>query len=254
MPSHRHVGCSLAFAGLFHGEAPPARRFREGVSLARASGCEAVQLDAMATGMRAKDLDRSGRRELAAILKREGLSLSGIDLWIPSEHYADKARMDRALEAFREACGLAAEVARLVEAPSPTVSVTLPPKTTVELVDAVVRPAMATGVQIADFNRYEDRIAGILGEGFDPGGIILAGGDANMSVVASTRGMIDARLTDATRHSRCIVGRGELDVTAYRATLESLGMVRWVTVDVRSMIDPVRAAREAVEAWRTIPR
>ncbi|HYC99671.1 MAG TPA: hypothetical protein VEB22_00460, partial [Phycisphaerales bacterium] len=216
MASHRHVGCSLAFAGLFHGDQSPARRFREVVSLARASGCEAVQMDAMAPGIRAKDLDRSARRELAAILKREGLSFSGIDLWIPSEHYSDKGRVDRALEAYREACGLAAEMARLVDAPNPVVSVTLPTKTSVELVDAVVRPAMTAGVQVADFNRYEDRVAGILGEGFDPGGMILAGGDPNMSVVGATRGMVDARLTDATRHSRCIVGRGDLDVPAYR--------------------------------------
>jgi hypothetical protein len=50
------------------------------------------------------------------------------------------------------------------------------------------------------------------------------------------------------------VGRGELNVTAYRATLEALSAIRCVTVDVRMMNDHVRAAREAVEAWRTIPR
>jgi sugar phosphate isomerase/epimerase len=253
------IGCSLSLTNIHTATADPARRFREGVSLARACGCEGVHLDGAARGMRGRDLDRSGRREIAAILKREGLFMTGIDLWIPEAHFADPARIDRAIEALGEACVLAGELARLTETPDPlalgvSVCVTLPKDPSPELVDAVVKPALSSGVRVADYNQTELRFAGVIGAGFDPALAMMKDQDAVDAVSRNLPGLIDARLNDFNRLGRCPVGRGDLDVTAYRALLESLTSLRWVVVDVRTIIDPVLAAREAVEAWRTVVR
>jgi sugar phosphate isomerase/epimerase len=204
--------------------------------------------------MRGRDLDRSGRREIAAILKRQGLYLTGIDLWIPEQHFADPSRIDRAVESLGEACALAGELARLTGTPDPfsvgvSVCVTLPADPSPELIDAVVKPAMSAGVSIADYNQKERRLPGVIGAGFDPALAMMNGDDAVGAVSRNLLGLVDARLSDFSRLGRCPVGRGGLDVRSYRAVLESLSGLRWVVVDVRTMIDPVTAAREAVEAW-----
>ncbi|MFT3684963.1 MAG: hypothetical protein QM783_08570 [Phycisphaerales bacterium] len=85
-----------------------------------------MQLDGTVAGMRARELDRSARRDVAATLKREGAAFSGIDLWVPERHFVEAAHVDRAVRAVSEACGLAGEVARLTEAGGVTVCVTLP--------------------------------------------------------------------------------------------------------------------------------
>ena len=204
--------------------------------------------------MRGRELDRSARRDVAAILKRNGLGFSGIDLWVPAQHFEDPGKVDRALEAVADACGLAAELARLVEASKVCVSVTLPEKPSASLVDAVVRPALSAGVRIADHNRRERELPVVLAMGFDPSPYLMSGKDPLDAATYLIQGVIDARLTDATKLGRCAVGHGDLDVTAYKGLLETLGVMPFVTVDVRQMPLAEKAVFAAVEAWRTIPR
>jgi hypothetical protein len=58
-------------------------------------------------------LDGAARRALKALLRRIELTPSGVDLWIPSGHFADPARSDRAVAAVSETVELAAELGRV---------------------------------------------------------------------------------------------------------------------------------------------
>ena len=73
---------SLSLAGLTPREGV-AMEPRAAIEWAAGLGYRAVQLDGAAAGVRARDLDRSGRRDLAALLRRLQLGFSGLDLWIP---------------------------------------------------------------------------------------------------------------------------------------------------------------------------
>ena len=48
-------------------------------------GFTAVQLDATLAGIRPRDLSRTGRKDLTALLMRGGLRLAGLDLFIPRQ-------------------------------------------------------------------------------------------------------------------------------------------------------------------------
>lgn len=240
---------SLAFAGLPYGDRPPAEALAAGLTLARASGCAAVQLDATAPGMRARELDRSARRDIAATIKRHGLGFSGLDAWIPETHFASPQHADRAIEAVAQACGLAGELARLTESRPAVVCVTLPEEPSAELVSAIVAGAMSAGVRVADFSAGLTEPGAIIGTGFDPASEITAGADVLNCAAARSGGIIDARLTDASKFGRVPVGQGVLDVREYRAVLTTVSTVRSITIDVRGLPDPITAVRLAADEW-----
>lgn len=246
----RPIACSLTLAGLRNGHLAPAASFQAGLNTARVVGCAAVQLDGTEPGMRARELDRSGRRDIAATLRRNGLTFTGIDMWVPESHFASTQHVDRAVEAVEQACGLAGELARLVEGSGkPSVSFGLPAQVSRELVSVLVSAAMRSGVVLADHNRAEAAGGTVLGIGFDPAVDILSGRD-----VAGTAAMLahlinDARLTDASSRERMVVGHGKLDVPAYKAVLRTVTELEHVVVDTRDRSDPVEAARDAVNEW-----
>ncbi|MBY0307145.1 MAG: hypothetical protein K2Q09_00240 [Phycisphaerales bacterium] len=246
----RSIGCSLALASVGGGEDDAARRLRAGLALARAGGCGAVQLDGSSGGMRARELDRSARRDVAATLKREGVAFSGVDLWVPERHFAEAAHVDRALRAVVEACGLAGELAKLTDAESRvSVCVTVAKSAAPAAVAAIGGAAMGAGVVVADYGPGERVVEDSIGAGFDPAAELAAGRDplARLGEMGGT--VADARLTDSTRVGRCAVGDGSLDVRAYRAVLETVTAVRWVVVDVRGVSRGAGAVGGAVGAW-----
>ena len=69
-------------------------------------GFRAVQLSASQPGLRPRELDRSGRRDLAGRLRRLALVAAGVDLWIPRAQLLDPARVDRAVGTMLDAVGL----------------------------------------------------------------------------------------------------------------------------------------------------
>lgn len=105
------VALTLALAGL----GIPDARARLGLAAGAATraGVESVHLDATLPGLRPRELDRSARRDLCAILRRHGVRASGLDLLIPASHFADPALVDRAAEAVRAAVALVAELSAL---------------------------------------------------------------------------------------------------------------------------------------------
>ncbi|MEO1716983.1 MAG: hypothetical protein AAFR76_07700 [Planctomycetota bacterium] len=73
-------------------------------------GVAEVTVDATAADVRPRMLDRAGRRELAATVKRLGQRCVGLDLLIPPEHFESAANADRAVGAVVDAIGLAADL------------------------------------------------------------------------------------------------------------------------------------------------
>src|SRR5690606_35381914 len=84
-------------------------------------GFRFIQLSATHPGLRPRELDQSARRDLLATLRRRERSPAGVDLWIPPEHFADAAQVDRAVAAAIAAIELAADLGRV------PLSLALPP-------------------------------------------------------------------------------------------------------------------------------
>lgn len=249
---------SISLAGLEpETGAPWAAGPRAAIEWAAAQGFRSVQLDAAAAGIRPRDLDRSARRDLAALLRRVQLRFSGLDLWIPSEHFADSARVQRATDATMAAIDLAAELARLVESPrGGMVGLALPAQAPTGVLRILCAHAESRGVDVADHTTRDSMPSDErLGVGLDPAALLLAGQDP-VALAARWGGTVQcARLSDASAVGRVSVGGpgSRLDVRAYRATLDVLGYAREVVVDVRGVRDQAHALMRARAAWDPAP-
>lgn len=249
----------LALAGLSRDPAAPwSGGPRAVIHWAASQGFRFVQLDGADRGVRARDLDRSARRDLAALLRRQELLLSGLDLWIPPEHYIDPARSDRALEAMLGAIELAADLAGLVAgSPSPVVSTAFPEGLDAAMKSEIAARAELAGVRIADHSLQEtvgeaDDGASPLAIGIDPAAHLLAGRDPAAAAARAGVRLASARLSDAGSVGRVAVGAAgsRLDVLAYLAALSAVNHQRPLVLDLRGIADQ-RAAVEAVSSsWR----
>ena len=244
---------SLALAPLAHDpDLPPDPR--AAIEWVASLGYRAVQLDAATKGFRPRELDRSARRDLASVLRKKELALSGLDLFIPPDHFTDPAHIDRAVAAVRSTIELVAELAALVpafnSAPIPCVSLTLPADLADDTRDELAAHAERTGAQLADHavqNQTDTSLstAHALGVGIDPATLILAGFDPVQAVATSGTHLFAARLTDAAHGARIAPDSpgSQLDQTAYAAALHVVGYIRPLIVDLRNIPSPVIAAK-----------
>jgi sugar phosphate isomerase/epimerase len=231
---------------------------REGVALepraaiewAAGLGYRAVQLDATVPGVRPRELDRSARRDLAALLRRLELGFSGLDLWIPPSHYVEPAHADRALAATAQALELAADLARLAESENgAAVSLALADKVAGSTIESLASAADRVGARLAD-HRWPAQLdgSGPVGIGIDPAALLAAASDPASEVSRLAVAPAAARLSDAVPGGRVAVGDGRLDVLAYRVALATKGYARPVVVDLRAVRDQEAAARAALAA------
>lgn len=239
---------------------------RAWVQRVRASGHGAAQIDG--TVLRARELDRSARRDLAAVLRRNEVGVSGVDLWIPSEHFVRPEHVDRAVGAVVGAIELAADLRTLVDSMGTgrvvgagdgvvCVCVRLPEGVDEGAVTLIEGSASAHGVWVADFGDGVSVHAGAeraLGVGVDAGAAVLAGGKSpTKRVVEAGASLRGVRLGDAEEGvGRCAVGDGGLRVVELRAGLSVAGFGGVVVTDVRGLGEGERlweAARQASEAW-----
>lgn len=211
-------------------------------------GFRAVQLNAAAPTVRPRELSASDRRDLAATLRRRELAISGVDLWIPGEHFRDPSAKDRAVSALTDAVGLAADLASVSDGP-PTVSTVLPSPDdaeAMEVTEAVTEAASARGVRVADFafpeTAREDGGHGTIGVGVDPAAVLMGGGDPASSASSAGARLIAARLSDADGGGRCAPGAGRLDRTTYEVSLATAGFDGALVVDLRRVPDQARVA------------
>ncbi|MBX3403357.1 MAG: sugar phosphate isomerase/epimerase [Phycisphaeraceae bacterium] len=245
---------SIALCGL--GPTGPGRGdVREQIAWVRSRGVDAVHLNAAAPGVRARDLDRSGRRDLAAVLRRSGLRLGGVDLWIPPEHFADPAQVDRAMASLMATLELAGEIGALVNGPADgsVVGAVLPESLAADHLAALAGHAERTGARVADHALPPRQATGPIGAGLDPSACLATGVDPVMTASRHARGMFAARLSDVSRMAgggRVPVGSrdGSLDAPAYAVALSTGGFEGRLAIDLRGLADANSAVASALRA------
>ncbi len=226
---------------------------RGAIEWAAAAGFRYVCLDGTAPGLRARELDRSARRDLAALLRRLGIECCGLDLLIPTGDFADAARSERAATATVGAIELAADLVSLGAAKGPlSVCLELSPQAGVDALTRIRDRASVCGVRVADLARparkgrhAEDPI----GVAIDPAALLLAGEDVASAASRAGSAVFAARLSDADSAGRVPVGHGRLDRTAYVVSLATAGYDSPLILDLRGLADQARAARETLEEW-----
>jgi sugar phosphate isomerase/epimerase len=236
---------------------------RAAIAWVASLGVPSIQLDASLDGIRPRQLDRSARRDLAATLRRHGLALAGVDLWIPPEHFTDAARVARALDATLAAVELASELAPLAapagfsSVSNAVVSVVLPADLADDLRIQLEAGATRCGVRLADhrLGAIDPAESPAFGRGLDPATALLGGADP-VRLASARPKLLAARLSDASVIARSAVGDpgARLDVVAYRVALETAGYAASVPIDLRGLPDQADAARRAIERWSTNPQ
>lgn len=248
---------AVALSGLPTGRGRPwGSSTHEGCAFVRELRVRGVALDGARPDCRAKDLGRSARRDLAAMIRRAELELAGIDLWIPSEHYADAQRSARALEAALAGAVLAAELARLVGGRSrPVVSVTLPAALGEHDRAALAHGAERHGAIVADHTPDAASMDAGTGVGVDPAACLLAGTTPQACLHRAGPALASLRLSDLNAAGRCAVASegARLDLPAYAASAVGTGL-RWITADTRGVNDASRAVQAAIDGWGAATR
>lgn len=237
------------------------------IDWAHAAGFRAVQLNAAQPGIRPRELDRSGRRELAALLRRNDMACAGLDLWIPPEHFRDSARSDRAVEAVIGALELAWELAGLAgggkratgRVEIPAVCLTLPAQCPSEVIAAIGDAAARCGVRVADhawpLREPAADTGPWIGVGIDPAAVLGAGEDPSALAARLGDRIAAARFSDIAAAGPTAGrvapggGQGRLDVLAYGVSLAAAGYGGWTVLDLRGVADQSAAATTAREAW-----
>lgn len=229
---------ALAMAGLGLGARPFVRWAAE--------RADSVVLDATAPDLRPRTLDRSARRDLAAMLRRAEVGLAGLDLLIPRAHFTDAAHLDRAVSAVLAAIDMAAELAPLVQSEA---------RLCVQLTEdagevglELQRAADDAGVTLCD-------LGGVLRtKAFDAAAVLLAGQDpsAEIARLGSALGMV--RCGDAADGVRVPLGSGDLDLLAFSVGCTTAAPHAPRVLDLRGVHDATNAVTEALDAWSSLPR
>ncbi len=227
---------------------------RERLLAVAEAGFRAVTLDARTPGLRARELDRSARRDLAATLRRAELAMAGIDLWIPAAHFVEAEHVDRAVSVTVGTIDLAAELASLAAADA-VVHLSLPEAGGEDASRAIAAAAETAGVQIADHRWPMRGWDGPVAAGLDPAVALMEKADPTLS--ASSGSLVSARLSslgDSAMRVAIDAPGSRLDVVAYRASLSLASLLRTLVVDVRGVHDHAHAAAAARRAWEEAGR
>ncbi len=209
-----------------------------------------VQLSATQPGLKPRELGRSARRDLAALLRRLEISAAGLDLWIPPGHYVDPRHADRAVAAVMGAIELASVLGRC------PVSLRLSETGGGEPLDSVVKTigqgGLHHGVEVADHSVPPAQGEGI-GVGIDPVAWLIAGEDPVAAISAHAGRLISVRLADlSTTGARAPIGGqngGRLELDVYRQAIATSGHHRPLVVDLRDWVDPWRGLEQTAGAW-----
>ncbi len=216
-------------------------------------GFRYVQLSATQSGLRPRELGRSARRDLLVRMRRLQMQISGIDLWIPPDHFLDPAQVDRAVDAVHATLQLASDLERCpvsLELPRPEDDASLE-----SVIDAISHHALRAGVQVADHAGL-DAPSDHLGIGIDPAAQLSRNEDPAVAVTSSADRLVSARLCDLlTSGMRGPIGETQgarLDVLSYRAALSVCGYDRPVVVDARQWSQPWLGLTQTAKTWSAV--
>lgn len=223
---------------------------REHAEWAAGLGYRSVQLNAGPGGLRPREMSRSARRDIASVLRRMELEVSGVDLWIPPAHFVSPAHVDRAVDAVREALAFAADMASLAGGRA-VVSLELPAdEGASQVVAALGDYAAASVARIADHAwpaRAEGTAGAFVGVGVDAAALLLAGVDPAKEGARLGARWIAARLSDVSSVGRVEPGRGRLDLLGFLVAIGTSANVGAPVVDLRGIADQEAVARAVVE-------
>lgn len=229
---------------------PETRTLIEWASSLRAAATPltGIVLDATRAGQRPRELDRSARRDLAATLRRAGLHLGALDLFIPVEHYASPAQGDRARAALLAAIDLAREIATLTQSPEAIVCTEFPPPTesgglVESLLGSIREHAAEVDVRLADAAPGSTRPG--IERSVEVARCLMAGTDPVSQLTASCI----LRLSDAAAGKRVPLGRGDADTRAIAGSWAVLGGQRPPILDLRGLTDAEAAVADAIASW-----
>jgi sugar phosphate isomerase/epimerase len=245
----------------------PAQALRDTLAALSAAGVRHVQLDATHAAIRPRDLDRSARRDLAALLRRLELSCSGLDIMVPPEHLAGPAHADRAVAAVCAAIALAGDLASLRGGAvvarrthgDARVSLVLPDRPLPDVLTQISAAAELHGVLVAD-HRWPpgDTSAGSggigpVGVGLDPATLLVQTQDPVAAVAQTASRLHAARLSDLARGLGAVrvapgSGSGRLDVLAYRVALVAAGFTSPPVLDLRAVAPSAGGLRAVLSA------
>ncbi len=261
---------AVAMAGIDHAAiaslatAPGGGRVKAVIAWLAATGARGARIDATMPGIRPRELDRSGRRDLAALLRRSELAFAGVDVFVPPEHLIKPDTVDRAVSSILGAIDLAADLAALAAGSVVTrppsggtpanVSVSLHAKTPPDVVHALSDHAAGRSVRVADHARPPSDAAFVadesaaIGVGLDPASVLASGGDVVALAARLGRRTVSARLSDVPSSlgavggtGRVIPGTGRLDVGAYLVTLATVGYSGHAILDLSGLRQPAQA-------------
>lgn len=240
---------SVSAAGIATQSSDP----RSTIELIETMGVRGITLDATTPSLRPREFSRSARRDLASFLRRCELEFTGLDLWIPPEHFADPLHAQRAIDAVSNACEMSAELASLLSGTSkPIVSVVLPSELSQTDRRALGDSAQRVGATIADHQVVEQPTNPTPGIaiGVDPVMVLMSGKSAGKAITHAGSQLVSARLCDVNAMGRCVVGSpgSKLDLTGYIGAL-IVASQDWITLDLRQLPDPLIASQRAIEAW-----
>lgn len=242
---------SLSIAGLHEHESPGpwSAGPRDAIDWVAEIGFRAVHLDAAAPGLRARELGRSARRDLAASIRRNALGFTGLDLWIPPRHFEDPATAERAADALLGAVGLASALASLLGLGGVVVSVTLPPGLSEGTRSDFAEHADRAGVLIEDFTptgEQADEAPGVIRPGLDTARLVMRGERPEDTLPRLAGSIPTFRLNDADDTGRRPLGRGIVDLATVRALHATLTPELPIVTDLRGLPDPTVAAVAAL--------
>lgn len=225
------------------------RSARDWIAWAADKGFRGVAIDGTAPGVRARELGRGARRDLASLLRRRELPFVGIDLWIPPAHFSSHEHQDRAVGAVERAIDLARDLATLTGDREPVLSVSFPASENSAIRSDLVERALNAGVVCADHAWPIDAEVESTRVGIDPATLLLAGADPGAELPRYAGRLGCVRLSDADQSGRAPVGSGRLDVDAYRAAALGVNWQAPVVIDVRGLNDGDGAAKPALALW-----
>lgn len=213
---------------------------RAGLAWCAARGVRRVMLDATDRELRPRTLDRSARRDLAALLRRHELETTGIDLLVPAEHFEDGALVDRALSAAVAAVGLVSELASLGACgPDPAVCVAVGAQTDEAVLESLSSAGERGGVRVVLLTPME----GVSPIALELGPMVRAGVDGAGRIAAlGTR----VGLVRVDRFDRSTLSA----VPGCVAALSVVSPGAIGVADLTDSADPSRAWEACAAAWR----
>lgn len=228
---------------------PRDRTVRMWIDWAADHGFRGVAIDGATPGMRARELNRSARRDLASLLRRRELDFAGVDLWIPAAHFVSPEHQDRAHAATVGAIEFARELASLCGNRGAVVSVSLPHGEAGASLDGLRERALLCDVTLADHVWPPRAATDGLEIGLDPATALLAGADPAVELPRISDRLGCVRLSDANSAGRATVGEGRLDLEAFRMSIVGVNWRSSVLIDVRGLEDCAAGAVRALALW-----